>query len=110
MALPQVTERVSHGAQAWFVGDKKTFANYARRKHNDGGVGIVFAAADGVQSSLVASDPERFYVPPYVGHRGWVGVRVDIEPVQWERVEDLVEDAYRCVAPQKLIALLDDAE
>ncbi len=108
MALPEVTEKVSHGAQAWFVADKKMFANYAHRKHNDGGAGIVFAAGDGVQSSLVASDPVRFYVPPYVGHRGWTAARLDIDPIPWDLYEQLLEDAYRCVAPKKLIALLDE--
>ena len=55
---------------------------------------------------LVESDPEQFFVPPYVGHRGWLGVRLDRD-AQWTVVADLIEDAYRTIAPKRLIALLD---
>ena len=60
-----------------------------------------------MQDALVAAAPERFFVPPYVGHRGWLGVRLDV-PVDWDEVADLVEDAYRTVAPKRLVAELDD--
>jgi hypothetical protein len=108
LALPEVTERLSHGEPTWFIREKKTFVSYSDNHHNDGRVAIVCAAPDGVQSSLVSSDPERFYVPPYVGHRGWLGARVDVDPVPWDLYEQLLEDAYRCVAPKKLVALLDE--
>jgi hypothetical protein len=55
---------------------------------------------------LVGSDPEHYFVPPYVGHRGWLGVYLDV-PVDWERVADLVDDAFRMVAPKTLVAELD---
>ncbi len=64
------------------------------------------AAPDGAQEDLVASSPERFFRPPYVGSRGWVGVRLDGR-VDWVLVESLCEDAYREVAPRRLVALLD---
>ena len=57
---------------------------------------------------MVASDPERFFVPPYVGGRGWLGVYLDV-PLDWDEIAELVEDAYRMVAPKKLVDLLDEA-
>ncbi|HZD72324.1 MAG TPA: MmcQ/YjbR family DNA-binding protein, partial [Actinomycetota bacterium] len=60
------------------------------------------AAPPGAQPALVATDPERFFVPPYVGHRGWLGVRLDV-PVHWEEIAELVADAYRMVAPKRLL-------
>jgi hypothetical protein len=60
----------------------------------------------GVQEALVASAPERFFRPPYVGHRGWVGVYLDV-PVDWDEIAELVTDAYRVVAPRRLVAELD---
>ena len=54
----------------------------------------------------MSSAPDRFYVPPYVGHRGWLGVRLDVE-LNWDEIADIVEDAYRMVAPKKLVAELD---
>ncbi|HET7042743.1 MAG TPA: MmcQ/YjbR family DNA-binding protein, partial [Gemmatimonadales bacterium] len=64
------------------------------------------AAPDGAQEMLVASDPERFFRPPYVGHRGWLGVYLDV-PADWDQIADLIVDAYRAVAPKRLAALLD---
>jgi hypothetical protein len=55
---------------------------------------------------VIAADPDRFFRPPYVGHRGWVGLRLDIEP-DWDEVADVVDEAYRKVAPKRLVALLD---
>jgi hypothetical protein len=78
---------------------------YANHLHDDR-LGFWCAAADGAQEALVGSAPERFFVPPYVGHRGWLGVRLDV-PVDWDQIADLVTDAYRVVAPRKLVAELD---
>jgi hypothetical protein len=105
MALPEATERLSHGAPTWFVRDKKTFATYAGHHH---GARLAFwcAAPDGAQQALVAAAPERFFKPPYVGYRGWIGVRLDV-PVDWEEIAELVADAYRAVAPKRLVAELD---
>ncbi len=96
LALPGATERLSHGEPTWFVRDKKTFVTYADHHHDDR-VAFWCAAPDGVQEALVDSDPQRFFRPPYVGHRGWLGVYVDV-PVDWDEVEGLVRDAYRVVA------------
>jgi len=105
LALPEATERVSHGEPTWFVRDKKVFVSYSDHHHDDR-VAFWCAAPDGAQETLVAEDPERFFVPPYVGHRGWLGVWVDV-PVDWDQVADLVVEAYRMVAPKRLLAKLD---
>jgi hypothetical protein len=106
LALPETTERPSHGMPTWFIRDRKTFVTYADNHHGDGILGLWCAAPEGLQAMLVDGDPEQFFVPPYVGHRGWLGVRLDREP-QWTVVADLVEDAYRTIAPKRLVALLD---
>ncbi|HMG25775.1 MAG TPA: MmcQ/YjbR family DNA-binding protein [Acidimicrobiia bacterium] len=109
LALPETTERLSHGEPTWFIRGKKTFVSYADHHHNDR-LAFVCAAPPGAQQAMVAADPERFFVPPYVGGRGWLGVHLDLdEPVDWDEVAELVEDAYRSVAPKKLVQLLDEA-
>ena len=105
MALPEVEERLSHGEPTWFVRGKTTFVMTADRHHDDR-VAMWCAAPPGVQEHLAATEPERFFRPPYVGHRGWLGVYLDV-PVDWDEIADLVEDAYRTVAPKRLVALLD---
>lgn len=105
LELPEVSERLSHGEPSWFIRDKKLFVALSDHHHDDR-VGFWCAAPEGVQAARVASDPERFFVPPYVGHRGWLGVYLDV-PVDWDEVADLVEDAYRTVAPKRLLAQLD---
>ena len=107
LSLPETTERPSHGEPTWFVRGKKTFVSYADHHHNDR-LAFVCAAPPGAQQAMIAADPERFFVPPYVGGRGWLGVHLDLdEPVDWNEVTELVEDAYRTVAPKKLVQLLD---
>jgi hypothetical protein len=106
MALPEVTERPSHGSPTWFIRDKKTFVTFVDDHHGDGILGIWCAAPPGAQEACVAEEPERFFRPPYVGGRGWLGVRLDVD-VDWDEMKGIVEDAYRVVAPKKLIAQLD---
>jgi len=105
LALPETTERLSHGEPTWFIRGKKTFVTCANHHHDDR-LAFWCAAPFGVQGALVEADPKRFFVPPYVGHRGWLGVYLDV-PVDWEEIGDLVEDAYRIVAPKSLAARLD---
>ncbi len=107
LALPEATERLSHGAPAWFVRDKKSFVSFADNHHGDGRVAFWCAAPDGAQQHLIESDDVRFFRPAYVGARGWVGVRLDV-PTDWEQIEDVVEQAYRTVAPAPLLRRLDD--
>jgi hypothetical protein len=75
---------------------------YQDNHHGDGRLAIWCAAPEGLQEMLVGGDPERFFVPPYVGYRGWLGVRLD-RGMTWEELAGIVEDAYIAVAPQKLI-------
>jgi hypothetical protein len=105
LALPETTERLSHGEPTWFVRDKKTFVMYADH-HHDNRLGFWCAAPSGMQETLVDAAPDRFFRPPYVGHRGWLGVWLDV-PVDWEEIAEIVNDAYRMVAPKRLVADLD---
>jgi len=104
--LPEVSERLSHGSPAWFVREKKTVAMFVDDHHGDGHLGIWCAAPAGVQALLVDSEPDRFYRPPYVGHRGWIGVELARDP-DWDEVAEILRDAYRCVAPKTLVKQLD---
>ncbi len=107
LALPETSERLSHGAPTFFIREKKTFVMCMDDHHGDGRVALWCSAEPGVQEELVAQEPDRFFRPPYVGHRGWIGVRLDREP-DWEEVAEIVTDAYRNVAPKTLVKLLDD--
>ncbi len=109
MSLPEVSERPSHGSPAWFVRDKKTIAMFVDNHHGDGHLGIWCAAPPGVQEVLVETEPERFFRPPYVGHRGWIGVDLAVDP-DWDEVREILVDAYRCVAPKTLLRRLDDGQ
>ena len=105
IAYPEVTERLSHGEPAWFVRGKKTFVSFANHHHDDR-LAFWCAAPEGAQDVLAGAEPECYFVPPYVGHRGWLGVYLDVD-VDWGAVEVIVDDAYRCVAPKTLVALLE---
>lgn len=102
LALPETNERPSHGAPTFFVRDKRPFVMVLTDHHGDGRFAIWCAAPAGLQRMLVAADPESFFVPPYVGHRGWLGVRLD-QGLDWDELAEIVEDAYAEVAPPKLV-------
>ena len=106
-SLPEVTERPSHGTPTFFVRDKSAFVYAWLEGHHDHTFPHLWCAAPpGAQEAMVAADPDRFFRPPYVGHRGWLGVRLD-RRVDWDEVSELCEDAYRTVAPARLVARLD---
>jgi hypothetical protein len=100
LALPDTSERPSHGAPAWFVKGKRCFAMYLDDHHGDGRLAIWCAAPEGMQEALVGGDPERYFVPPYVGHRGWVGVRLD-RGLDDDAIAGALEDAYDIVAARR---------
>jgi hypothetical protein len=106
LALPEATERISHGEPAWFVRDKKLFVTYSNHHHDDR-VAFWCAAPDGAQQELAAAEPDRFFRPPYVGGRGWLGAYLDVA-VDWQEIAEIVADAYREVAPKTLSAQLDE--
>lgn len=109
LALPEVTERLSHGSPTWFVRAKTTFVMFLDDHHGDGRLAIWFAAPPGAQEELLAAESVRFFRPPYVGHRGWVGLRLDIDP-DWDELVGICAEAYRTVAPKRLVALLDEGD
>lgn len=105
LALPETTERISHGEPTWFVRGKKTFVMYADQ-HHDERLAFWCAAPPGATQELISAAPKRFFRPPYVGHRGWLGVWLDV-PVGWDEIGEIVLDAYRTVAPKRLVAEVD---
>ena len=108
LAFPEVTERLSHGTPTWFVRGKSVFVQlWENGHHQDTFPHLWCAAGPGVQEGLIAAAPERFFRPPYVGGKGWLGVRLDGE-IDWAEIAELCEDAYRVIAPERLVAALDE--
>jgi hypothetical protein len=99
LALPEATEKIAWGEPTWRAG--KIFAQMDTHHHGADHVAVWLPAPPGVQDELVAEDPVRFFRPPYVGAKGWIGVRIDRKP-DWRVVAGLVADAYRLVAPPQL--------
>src|ERR1044071_744306 len=91
--LPDVTERPSHGSPTFFVG-KRTFAYFLDNHHGDGRLALWCAAPDGAQAMLVDSDPDGFFLPPYVAHMGWIGVRLDRE-LPWNQIAMVLEAGHQ---------------
>ncbi len=106
-AWPETDERLSHGSPT-FWGGKKTFASFHDHHHGDGRVAVWCKATFEMQAELVESAPEVFFVPPYVGPSGWVGIRLD-RKVDWGMVESVLEEGYRSVAPKRAQKQLDEA-
>ncbi len=105
--LPEASERPSHGAPTWFVRGKSAFVTLWADGHHDHDFPHLWCAGlPGAQQELVATEPGRFFRPPYVGGRGWIGVRLD-RGVDWPEITELCQDAYRAVAPAQLVAVLD---
>lgn len=102
LALPETSERLSHGAPSFFIRGKTCFLMLLDDHHGDGRYAIWCASPAGDQQLLVDADSEKFFVPPYVGHRGWLGVRLD-RGLDWDEIAGIVEDAYCTVAPKKLV-------
>jgi hypothetical protein len=102
LGLPETSERPSHGAPTFFIRAKRSFATVWDDHHGDGRFALICAAPEGMQAALVEADSERFYVPPYFGHRGWIGVRLD-RGFDRDEIAGIVEDAYAEVAPPKLV-------
>lgn len=110
LAFPEATEQVFGGhTTPTFRVRNKIFVMY-HEDHDERdkltGTSIWCKAPPGAQEILVGSDPERFYRPPYVGPKGWIGFVLDVKPIDWALVEDLARDSYLMTAPRKLAALL----
>lgn len=106
LALPETSERLSHGSPSFFIREKKTFAMFHADHHDDGRVAIWCPAPPGAQEQMVEAEAERFFRPPYVGHRGWIGVRLDVDP-DWDEMAGIIDEAFRLVAPKTVLKLLD---
>jgi hypothetical protein len=102
LGLPEVSERLSHGSPTFFVGGKKTFVMYLDNHHDDGRLALWCAAPPGMQEALVEGEPEHYFRPPYVGHRGWIGVHLD-KGLEWNEIAGAIEDAYLTIAPKRLV-------
>lgn len=103
---PEVDERLSHGAPT-FWGGRKTFCSFADHHHGDEHVCLWVKSTLDMQEGLIAADPRVYFRPAYVGVKGWIGVRLDVGP-DWGQVEDLLEEAYRSVAPQRALRVFDE--
>ena len=106
LKLPETSERLSHGGPAFFIRHKVCFVMFLDNHHDDGRLAIWCAAPEGVQQELVETEPATFFRPPYVGHRGWLGVH--LLQVDQTELDAIALDAYRTVAPKTLLAQLQD--
>jgi predicted DNA-binding protein (MmcQ/YjbR family) len=102
LALPEAAEKEAWGDPTFRVRDKI----FAMQKRGDGRVSVWLKAPEGSQTILVGADPGRYFVPPYVGHKGWIGVRLDAGP-DWAQVAALVKRSYRLIAPKRLAAQVE---
>lgn len=98
--LPGTTERLSHSEPTFFVG-KKVFTMFANYHHDDGHLAVWVPAPHDAQETLIEAAPERYFRPPYVGHRGWIGI--ELRNVSDAELEDRIHEAWRIVAPRKLL-------
>jgi hypothetical protein len=106
LALPETSERPSHGGPAFFIRNKTCFVMFLDNHHGDGRLAIWCAAPDDVQADLVETDPERFFRPPYVGHLGWLGVQ--LPGIQETELQEICHEAFATVAPSSVLRMLRD--
>lgn len=102
LALPEAAETGGVGDPSFKVRDKI----FAMRHQHNGRWSMWCKTPPGVQQALIASDPSRFFAPPYVGHHGWVGVYLDVS-LDWDEIADLVGDSYRRTAPKRLVGQIN---
>jgi len=106
LALPQ-TSRQDKGSHAAFSVLKKVFAYYLNDHHGDGIVGFCCKVLPGDNEQLIASSPQKFYMPAYVGRLGWVALRLDRRTVDWAEVSELVRCSYVLCAPKRLARMVE---
>ena len=105
LALPE-TSRQDWGSHASFLVRKRIFAYFLNNHHGDGIVGVTGKVLPGDNTALIKAQPERFYMPAYVGPHGWVALRLDVGEVDWEEVGELMACSYRLLAPKRLAAMV----
>ncbi len=101
--LPETT-RETHGRHASFLVRKKIFAYWLNDHHGDGIIAVTCKVLPGDNARLIAAQPDRFYMPAYVGPRGWVALRLDIGEIDWDEVRELLTGSYMLLAPKTLAA------
>ena len=101
LALPEAEERLSHGEPTFFVG-KKVFVMFTDDHHGDGRTAVWLPVEPGLQAALIQKDPATYFRPPYVGHRGWVGI--ELERIEDEDLALFIEEAWQMTAPRRLSA------
>jgi hypothetical protein len=104
-SLPKSVREVL-GSHASFTVGGKTYAYYLHDHHGDGIIAVACKVLPGDNDALIAAHPEKFYLPAYIGPKGWVGLRLDIAGVDWTEVADLISGSYRLIAPKRLVAML----
>ena len=104
LTLPETSERLSHGGPAFFIRDKHCFVMFLNDHHDDGRLAIWCAAPEGVQAEMTETEPQRFFRPPYVGHRGWLGVQ--LAAVSTAELNAFCREAFATVAPPSVRKLL----
>ncbi|WP_274362330.1 MmcQ/YjbR family DNA-binding protein [Paenibacillus thermotolerans] len=105
LSFPGTSERMSHGAPSFFINDKLSFVQYRVNHHGDGKIALWCSAPAGVQSLLMDSSPEIYFRPAYVGHLGWVGMRLDRD-ASWGDISGIIGEAYLNRAPKKYKELI----
>jgi hypothetical protein len=103
LALPEATH-YRQGSHAGFLVRKKVFTYFLNDHHGDGIVAVACKVLPGDNTALVAAQPARFYLPAYVGPRGWVALRLDVGKVDWDEVSELIACSYRLTAPKSVAA------
>ncbi len=107
LALPEVTRQV-HGSHAQFLVRKRPFSYFLDSHHGDGIVSVSCKVMTGDNNSLVAAQPGRFYLPAYIGSRGWVALRLDMGRIDWSEVRDLLIGSYLLIAPKTLVRMVEE--
>jgi phosphoribosylglycinamide formyltransferase-1 len=105
LTFPETT-RQTYGSHAQFLVRKKTFAYFLDNHHGDGIVAVACKVLPGDNKALVEAQPRRFYLPAYIGPRGWVALRLDVGKVDWDEVRELLLSSYALIAPKRLATLV----
>jgi len=105
LSLPEAARLLS-GHHAGFTVRKKIFAYYLDNHHGDGIIAVTAKVLPGDNEALISAQPDRFYMPAYIGPRGWVALRLDLGSIDWDEVAELVATSYRLIAPKHLAALV----
>jgi hypothetical protein len=101
MDLPETWEKLSHGEPAFFVG-KRMYAMFANNHHDDGHIAVWLPAPPGLQEVMITSEPEKFFRPPYVGVRGWIGI--ELGAISDDELAAHLHEAWRLIAPKRLLS------